>query len=134
MHNLGETRSARRADHLLLTPDTFVRALLPGMRKCMAMVHVGPAVGAAFTQYTAEFESGGELGGTGAQRFLYVIEGGVKVEVKGKKSELGPRGYAYLPEGAAHRVTASRASRAAVIEKTYQSVADGEAAERDRVE
>ena len=123
MHNLGETRSARRADHLLLTPDTFVRAPLPGMRKCMAVVHVGPAMGAAFTQYTAEFESGGELGGTGAQRFLYVIEGGVKIEVKGKKSELGPRGYAYLPEGAAHRVTASRASRVAVIEKAYQSVA-----------
>jgi (S)-ureidoglycine aminohydrolase len=123
LHNLGETRSARRADHLLLTPDTFVRAPLPGMRKCIAVVHVGPAAGAEFTQYTAEFESGGELGGTGAQRFLYVIEGGVKVEVKGKKSELGPRGYAYLPEGAVHRVTASKASRAAVIEKAYQSVA-----------
>ena len=123
MHNLGETRSARRADHLLLAPDTFVRAPLPGMKKCMAVVHVGPALGAGFTQYTAEFESGGELGGTGAQRFLYVIDGGVKVEVKGKNSELGPRGYAFLPEDAAHHVTSSKASRVAVIEKAYQSVA-----------
>ena len=123
MHNLGETRSARRADHLLLTPDTFVRAPLPGMKKCAAVVHVGPAMGAAFTQYTAEFEAGGELGGTSAQRFLYVVEGSVKVEAKGKKGELGPRGYAFLPEGAAHRVTASKASRVAVIEKAYQAVA-----------
>jgi len=123
LHNLGETRSARRADHLLLTPDTFVRAPLPGMKKCTAVVHVGPAMGAAFTQYTAEFESGGELGATSAQRFLYVGEGGVKVEAKGTKSELGPRGYAFFPEGAAHRVTASKTSRVAVIEKAYQSVA-----------
>ncbi len=123
MHNLGETRSARRADHLLLTPDTFVRAPLPGMKKCTAVVHVGPAMGAAFTQYTAEFEPGGELGGTSAQRFLYVLDGGVKVEAKGKKGELGPRGYAFFPEGAAHRVTAAKTSRVAVVEKIYQAVA-----------
>jgi (S)-ureidoglycine aminohydrolase len=123
LHNLGETRSARRADHLLLTPDTFVRAPLPGMKKCMAVVHVGPAIGAAFTQYTAEFEPSGELGGTSAQRFLYVLDGGVKIESKGKKSELGPRGYAFFPEGAAHRVTAAKASRVAVVEKSYQAVA-----------
>src|SRR5580692_3093307 len=73
LHNLGETRSARRSDHLLLTPDTFVRAPLPGMTKCTAIVHVGPAMGAAFTQYTAEFETGGELGDTSAQRFVYVL-------------------------------------------------------------
>jgi (S)-ureidoglycine aminohydrolase len=123
LHNLGETRSARRADHLLLTPDTFVRAPLPGMKKCAAVVHVAPAMGAAFTQYTAEFESGGELGGTSAQRFLYVLEGGVKVEAKGNRGELGARGYAFFPEGLAHRVTAAKASRVAVVEKAYQSVA-----------
>ena len=64
-------------------------------------MHVGPALGAAFTQYTAEFESGGELGGTTAQRFLYVLEGSVKVEV-GRASQISSaaRGYAYFPEGA----------------------------------
>ena len=123
MHNLGHTRSSRRADHLLLTADTFVRTPLPGMKKCTAVVHVGPALGAAFTQYTAEFESGGELGGTSAQRFFYVLEGGVRVDTKGKRSELGPRGYAYLPVGAAHRVVATKASRVAVVEKAYVALA-----------
>jgi (S)-ureidoglycine aminohydrolase len=123
VHNLGQTRSSRRADHLLLTPDTFVRAPLPGMKKCMAVVHVGPALGAAFTQYTAESEAGGELGDTSAQRFIYVLEGGVNVDAGGKRNELGPRGYAFLPEGAAHRVAATKASRVAVIEKTYQPLA-----------
>ena len=123
MHNLGETRSSRRPDHLLLTPDTFVRAPLPGMKNCTAAVHAGPAMGAAFTQYTAEFEAGGELGGTSAQRFLFVLEGGVQVEAEGKKTDLFARGYAYLPQGLEHRVVTTQAGRAAVIEKPYQALA-----------
>src|SRR5712671_3664816 len=80
MHNLGNTRSVQQPNHLLLTPDTFVRTTLPGMKGCAAIVHVGPALGARFTQYTAEFEPGGELGGTTAQRFVFVMEGAVKLE------------------------------------------------------
>ena len=30
MHNLGLTRSSNARDHLLLTPDTFIRTPLPG--------------------------------------------------------------------------------------------------------
>ena len=119
MQHLGYTRSSRRADHLLLTPDTFIRAPLPGMQRCNAIVHVSPAMGAAFTQYTAEFEAGGELGPAGAQRFLYVLEGNIKVEAEKKATKLDARGYAYLPQGLAHKVTAEGVSRAAVIEKKY---------------
>ncbi len=120
--NLGQTRSAQHRNHLLLTADTFVRTVLPGMKSCSAIVHIAPALGAAFTEYTAEIEAGGELGGTDAQRFLYVIEGLVTVETNGKSTELGPRGFAYLPQGSSYRVIASQASRVAVIEKTYQAL------------
>ena len=120
MHNLGHTRSSQQPSHLLLTPDTFVRTTLPGMKGCAAIVHAGPAMGAAFTEYTAEFNAAGELGHTPSQRFLYVIEGALSVELNGKCSELGPRGFAYLPEGLAHRVTALATSRATVIEKRYE--------------
>ena len=75
MHNLGHTRSAHQRNHLLLTPDTFVRTTLPGMKAASAIVHISPALGAAFTEYTAEFENSGELGETLAQRFLYVVDG-----------------------------------------------------------
>ena len=75
VHNLGQTRSSHRSNHLLLTADTFVRTTLPGMKGCSAIVHIGPALGARFTEYTAEFEAGGELGSTSAQRFVFVIEG-----------------------------------------------------------
>ena len=123
MHNLGQTRSSQHRNHLLLTADTFVRTTLPGMKGCSAIVHAAPAMGAKFTQYTAEFEAGGELGRTSAQRFIFVIEGGVKLKAEGKQKELGARGYAYLPEGSRHRVVATKPSRVAVIEKPYQAMA-----------
>ena len=120
MHNLGRTRSSQQPNHLLLTPDTFVRTTLPGMTKCSAIVHVSPALGARFTQYTAAFDAGGELGTASAQRFIFVIEGSVKVEAEGKSRKLGTNGYAYFPEGSQYRVVAAKASRLAVIEKHYQ--------------
>jgi (S)-ureidoglycine aminohydrolase len=127
VHNLGETRSSRRADHLLLTPDTFVRAPLPGMKGCTAVVHVGPALGAGFTQYTAEFEAGGKLGPTDAQRFIFVVEGNVNVEIPDNKSDLATGGYAFLPQALSHRVVAARASRVVVIEKIYQPLESAQA-------
>ena len=120
MHNLGETRSSQKSNHLLLTADTFVRTPLPGMKGCTAVVHASPAMGAGFTQYTAEFEAGGELGSTSAQRFVFVIEGAIELTALGKKSELAERGYAYLPEAIHHHLSATRPSRVAVIEKPYQ--------------
>jgi (S)-ureidoglycine aminohydrolase len=96
------------------------------MKACTGIVHAGPALGARFTEYTAEFESGGELGATTAQRFLYVLEGQLRLELDGRGSDLGVRGYAYLPEGTPHRVTAGNLSRAAVIEKSYQPLLPAE--------
>jgi (S)-ureidoglycine aminohydrolase len=120
VHNLGRTRSSQQPNHLLLTPDTFVRTTLPGMKACFAIVHVSPGAGAKFTQYTAEFEVGGGLGPTPAQRFIFVIEGGVKVEGDGRPKTLGPSGYTYFPEGFRHQVVATKVSRLVVIEKSYE--------------
>jgi (S)-ureidoglycine aminohydrolase len=92
------------------------------MKNASAIVHVGPAIGAGFAEYTAEFEPKGELGNTSAQRFLYVTEGGVTLEAEGKRHELGARGYAYLSEGFSHRVVAKKKSRVAVIEKHYERI------------
>ncbi|HKA01300.1 MAG TPA: (S)-ureidoglycine aminohydrolase [Candidatus Solibacter sp.] len=120
LHHLGQTRSALERNHLLLTPDTFVRTTVPGMTKAVAIIHVSPAIGAAFTQFTAEFEPNGQLGPTSAQRFLYLLEGSIELEVSGKQQALAPRGFAYIPEGLSHKVTAKAGSRVAVVEKPYQ--------------
>jgi (S)-ureidoglycine aminohydrolase len=123
MHRLGHSRSAHKADHLLHTPDTFVRAPLPGMRNASAIVHTAPAGGALFTQYTVEFEAGGEIAPSAAQRFLYVLEG--TVEVDGQP--LTADGFAYLPTGHDGRLAAPAAARAAIIEKPYEPLDDRDA-------
>src|SRR3979409_2012437 len=102
MHKLGYTRSTNQRDHLLHTPDTFVRTVLPGMERATAIVHISPAAGAAFTQYTAEFEPGGSLGPTSNQRFLYILEGTADLATDATFHTLTAGGYAYIPEDAAH--------------------------------
>ena len=124
MHNLGQTRSANGRDHLLLTPDTFVRTPLPGMRGGMAIVHVSPAAGATFTQYTAELEPGGTLGPAAIQRFVYVLSGGVDLSTDSSFQSLAASSYAYLPADLSHTLTAVGATRLAVIEKPYQPLAE----------
>ncbi|MGA3025744.1 MAG: (S)-ureidoglycine aminohydrolase [Bryobacteraceae bacterium] len=116
MHHLGQTRSANRADHILQTPDTFVRTKLPGMFRAAAVVHTAPARGARFTQYTAEFEPEGSLGPASAQRFLYVLEG--ELEVHG--ASLTCSDYAYLPPGFDAAVSAQAGARAAIVEKPWR--------------
>lgn len=122
MHNLGQTRSSQQSNHVLLTPDTFVRTTFPGMNGGAAIVHASPAMGARFTQYTAEFEAGGELGETAVQRFVYVLDGKLTLELDGHRSELSVRGCVYLPQGVKHKVAAASPCRVAVIEKPYQAV------------
>jgi len=111
MQNLGHTRSSYQRDHMLLTPDTFVRAPLPGMVKCTAIVHAAQQVGARFSEYTAEFEEGGQLGVCPIQRFLYMLDGELNLDGR----TVVPGGFAYSPAP----VTATKASRAIVIEKEY---------------
>jgi (S)-ureidoglycine aminohydrolase len=115
MPSLGITRSAHRGDHLLQTPDTFVRAPLPGMRNATAILHITPASGARFTQYTAEFDAAGELGPASAQRFVYVLDG----ELKAGAQLLRAGDYAYFPASAPQSLVAASPARAAVIEKHY---------------
>lgn len=115
MRHLGQTRSSRQFDHFLLTPDTFVRAPLPGMRQATAIVHVAPAEGAGFTEYTVEFESNGSMETAEAQTFLYVLEGVVRVGGK----DLAANGYAYVPPRSEAEIQTSAPARAVVIEKPY---------------
>jgi len=116
MQHMGQTRSAHRANHLLQTPDTFVRAPLPGMQKTTAIVHAARAIGAEFTQYTAEFEAGGLLAPASVQRFVYVLDGVLEVN----SAVLSSGDYAYFPAGHSASISARTAARAAIIEKEYR--------------
>jgi (S)-ureidoglycine aminohydrolase len=125
LHHLGVTRSSLKADHLLQTPDTFIRTPLPEAKNVEFIVHVAPQLGARFTQMTAEFAAGGWLGPTPAQRFLYVLDGEVELTAGKRKEILGTGGFAYLPQGTKHSVRALSKARAALIEKPYEPQPDG---------
>ncbi len=127
MHHLGLTRSSLKHDHLLQTPNTFVRTPLPGASGVEFIVHVGPRLGARFSQMTAEFAAGGLLGPAPAQRFLYVLDGTIEITVNGGTHPLAPGGFAYFPMGVDHAVRASSEARAAIIEKPYEPYPGGEA-------
>ncbi len=115
MQHLGHTRSRSERDHLLHTPDTFVRAPLPGMRNATAIVHAGPAMGAGFTQYTVELERAGDFPLGLAQSFVYVLDG----EVLWAENLLTAGQYAWSAPGSPVRVTAPEQARVAVIEKPH---------------
>src|SRR5579872_4023534 len=93
MEHLGFTRSSNQLDHLLQTPDTFVRAPLPDMENATAIVHVAPARGAAFTAYTVEFGANGRFTPGPCQSFVYVLEG----SIRGGNKTLAANHYAYFP-------------------------------------
>jgi (S)-ureidoglycine aminohydrolase len=138
MHSLGHSRSSSQRDHLLQTPDSFVRSPLPGLTKGAAIVHISPAARAAFTQYTVEFEPEGMLGPNTAQRFVYVLSGEVNLTSQklykptsralsralDPKHSLGIGQYAYLPAASTFAIFARTAARIAVIDKPYQPIAD----------
>jgi (S)-ureidoglycine aminohydrolase len=121
VHHLGATRSSLKADHLLQTPDTFIRTPLPGAEGVEFVIHVAPRLGARFTQMTAEFAAGGTLEAAATQRFLYVLGGELELTAGGRANALKAGGYAYLPQGTRHAIRALATSRAAVIEKPYQA-------------
>jgi (S)-ureidoglycine aminohydrolase len=122
MHNLGHTRGTSQRDHLLHTPDTFIRTPLPCLHNGVAIVHISPAAGAGFTQYTVELEPGGALGPASAQRFFYVLAGTVDISTGSSLRSLTLGGYAYLPAGDEQSITAKDAVRLAVIEKPYEAL------------
>jgi (S)-ureidoglycine aminohydrolase len=124
VHHLGSTRSSLKADHLVQTPDTFVRTPLPGADGVDFIIHAAPRMGAGFTQMTAEFLAGGVLGPAPAQRFLFVLEGQLQLHTESGDHLLGERGFAYLPEGAGHTARAAQKTRAVIIEKPYEPAED----------
>ena len=121
--SLGHTRSTNSRDHLLQTPDTFVRTPLPGLTGGMAIIHAAPQMGAAFAMFSAEFATGGSLTQVPVQRFVYVLEGEVQLhEIGSRQHALRPGSFVYLPARYPHSLIAKGPARAVIIEKTMQSL------------
>lgn len=122
MYDLGHTCSTSRRGYLLHTPDANVRTPLPSLTRGMAIVHIAPAGGAAFSHASVELESGGTLTQSALpdiQRFVYIVSGAADLRVGGTTHALAPGGFAYLPSDTPHTLTASEETVLQLIEKLH---------------
>ncbi|CAN5302648.1 (S)-ureidoglycine aminohydrolase [soil metagenome] len=123
----GVTRSSVQRDHAMIASDSHVQAVLPGWTNAKGIILISPAMGARFVQYFALMQPGAKAGppAPGMQRFVYVMDGAVKVSGGGVNGELKPGGYAYFPAGAEHSIESSGESKLLLIEKRFTKLAGG---------
>lgn len=136
MEVFGNTRSRVTSHYALITPDTHVSSPLVGWQNTTAVIHISPALGSRFVQYTAHMEAGGRsaLPDRDVQRFAYVVAGECRIDigtsdsrssVQAASHKLGQGSFAYLPAGVAHRIDCESEAHLVVFEKFYQASSDG---------
>jgi (S)-ureidoglycine aminohydrolase len=116
------TRSRLQRDHAVVTPESHVRATLPGWTRASGTTLISPAMGAGFVQYLAllEAEGAAALPAEGVERFLFVLDGEAHLTTPGGAHRLTAGAYALLPAGASHRLAAPEPARLLVLERRYQ--------------
>jgi (S)-ureidoglycine aminohydrolase len=127
MNVFGSTRSRIRPHYALITPDTHVLSPLVGWSNASAIIHISPELGARFLQYTAILAAGSKSATPhdSVERFVYVLEGTVDVEVRSankatEPTQLTPGGFGYFPAGHFHNITSSAPAKLLVFEKVYR--------------
>jgi (S)-ureidoglycine aminohydrolase len=117
----GSTRGRVTSQYALLTPDTFVYSRLPGWSGTEIAIHIAPALGAGFTQYSALMQPSGNASpaSDGIERFIFVESGEALLELAGKKHNLTAGSFAFAPADIPHSLSARQATRLDVFEKPY---------------
>jgi (S)-ureidoglycine aminohydrolase len=122
MDLFGPARSRVGRNHALITPDSFVRSQMPGWDKTECVVLIAPRLGARFTQFLANMQTGGTAGPSapGVERVVYVLEGTLAILPPGEpERKLTPGGYAFAPAAIDLRLRAETACRLNVFEKKF---------------
>lgn len=130
MNPFGLTRSTVQRDHALIAPDSHIISKLPSWSQTEGIILISPQMGsmtrARFAQYFAIMQVGAQAGPplAGVERFVFVVDGSVKVEADSAGEELTAGGYAFLPADVPHTVTATSDARINVFEKPYAALLD----------
>lgn len=121
MSVFGSTRSVVRRDHVLIAPDSFVQAPLPGWERTQGIILIAPRMGANFTQYLAIMEEGAVSGSpsAGVERVIYVLDGHVRLTYGKQEPLLHVGGFAFIPANVEVQIKAQVASRLNIFEKRY---------------
>eukprot|EP00884_Botryococcus_braunii_P015554 jgi/Botrbrau1/2682/Bobra.0203s0026.1 len=120
----GFTRSVYERDHALITHESRVWAGFPGWKNASTAHLISKAVGANFAMYLADLreESVAVAPAADVERFIFVLDGQVKVQVTGNTPsiiELHPDDFAYFPPGLAHTITSEHGGGLMVYERIY---------------
>jgi len=92
---------------MVLPRANRVESVIPGFEKTWAQVLATPNLGARFVQHELFLEPGGGTKNAlqdGFEHFLFVLEGGLSLDIAGKKHELTQDGFAYLPTEFTYKV------------------------------
>ena len=116
------TRSRLRRDHAVVTPESHVRAALPGWTHAAGITLISPAMGAGFVQYLALLEANGAAAppAAGVERFLFVLDGEARLTLDGGAHGLPPGAFALLPADTPQTIGAAAPARLLVLERRYQ--------------
>jgi (S)-ureidoglycine aminohydrolase len=117
----GSTRSSIRRTHALIAPDSHVQSPLPGWSGATGILLITPAMGARFIQYLALLDAGATsaLPPAGVQRFVFVLEGTLRVHGEDQADTLTAGSYAYFPPDHDHTLQAEAPGRILIFEKPY---------------
>src|SRR6185503_2113475 len=98
---------------------------LPGWSGTQAVILISPRMGARFSQVLAVMDPGALAAAPlpGIERFVYVLEGGVRLVIEEFEHDLGPGSFALLPADGAHALLAWAPTRICLIEKPYVPLA-----------
>lgn len=125
MQPLGQTRTTIKPNHAFIAPDGHVKSTLLGWTQTQGIILISPHLlkRPRFTQYLALMERDAIAGPPyqGVQRFVYVMEGAIVIEIAGDMYQLEMGHFAYVPADTNHRLTATDESQLLIFEKQYQT-------------
>jgi (S)-ureidoglycine aminohydrolase len=125
-HQLLHSRARVRPRYAVFPLEGYPFSRLPHWPGVEARVLASPALGAAFVEYLIDPKKGqgGSARADGrVETFYFVESGGVDLTVDGSCQPLAAGGYALVPPGSDHAITATTDSRLIVLKKAYEPLA-----------
>ncbi|MBN9030256.1 MAG: hypothetical protein BGO05_09965 [Rhizobiales bacterium 63-7] len=122
----GSTRSSIKANHALLTAESFERVTQPGWADADFIYVISPQMGARFSMALVEPHGTSQVTIEPSElaRFLFVLDGRVGVEADGKSHELGAEHFLFLPPSLAASISYAEGGRFVLYQWRFIS-ADG---------
>ncbi|MEJ7769662.1 MAG: (S)-ureidoglycine aminohydrolase [Chitinophagaceae bacterium] len=93
------TRSVVTSNHAVISPDGYVNSAVPGFANCTTNVIINEQMGARFCQNLLTLNDNSRIDGRTktAQVFFYLVEGSCHVSINGKKKQISPGEFIYVP-------------------------------------